>query len=88
MKFLIALSFLFSGSAAFACHMEHGKDMPAMSKEDRAKMASAHEAMAACLKSERSDKECMDEMHKSHGEMHGPMHGDKDHGKKKGAAKP
>lgn len=97
MKFLMALCFLFTGSAAFACHdgtckHDHGgKDMPAMSKEDRAKMATAHEAMAACLKSERTDKDCRDEMHKSFEGMHphkmGKMGKKHDH-KKKDEAKP
>jgi len=90
MKIIIAMSLFFSGSAALACHLEHGKEMTPMSKEHRTKMAAAHEGMATCLKSERTDKECMDEMHKAHGPMHGgKMHDGKMHGKKKdSAAKP
>lgn len=44
---------------------EAGKK-PAMmtpSKEDREKMAKAHEQMAACLRSEQDMKSCMDALH-------------------------
>jgi hypothetical protein len=37
---------------------------PAPSKEMRVKMASVHEQMAACLRSEKSIAECRDEMMK------------------------
>jgi hypothetical protein len=36
----------------------------------RAKMASAHEQMAACLRSDRPMAECHDEMMKQHEMMH------------------
>lgn len=39
---------------------------PAPSPEDRAKMAEAHEKMAACLRSNRPMKECRSEMKKAH----------------------
>ncbi|MGB8692642.1 MAG: hypothetical protein WCD08_03960 [Steroidobacteraceae bacterium] len=45
-------------------------DRPPPSKEMRAKMASAHEQMAACLRSDRPMAECHDEMMKQHEMMH------------------
>ena len=52
-----------------------------MTKEQREKMATHHESMAACLRSEKSMKECHEEMHKSCGEHMGkdacPMMGEK-----------
>jgi len=77
---------------AFAGHHEGGKDAkgkgadaaarPEPSAADRAKMADAHEKMAACLRSSRPMKECRAEMRKAHGGMHGKggMHGDHDCG--------
>ena len=76
---------------------------PAPSPEDRAKMAEAHEKMAACLRSNRPMKECRSEMEKAHkgmgwghacgGQCEG--HGDgqcqghgKGHGKGHGAGRP
>lgn len=38
---------------------------PQMTKEQRAKMATAHEKMAACLRSDRPLTDCHDEMMKS-----------------------
>jgi hypothetical protein len=46
-------------------HMDH----PAMTKEMRAKMAAAHEQLAACLKSDRPIAECHGEMMKLHEEI-------------------
>jgi hypothetical protein len=45
-------------------------DRPPPSKEMRAKMASAHEQLAACLRSDRPIDECHDEMMKQHEMMH------------------
>ncbi len=56
----------------------------APSKETREKMATAHERMAACLRSDKPIAECHSEMMKSFGHvpadsgcpmMHGAMHG-------------
>ena len=44
---------------------------PEPSKEMRAKMAAAHEQMAACLRSEKSMADCRKEMMKSHHELMG-----------------
>lgn len=44
---------------------------PEPSKEMRAKMAAAHEQMAACLRSERPIAECHKEMMKNHHELMG-----------------
>ena len=55
---------------------------PAMTTEQRQKMADAHEKMAACLRSERPLADCHDEMMKSCKESGGcPMMGGKGHGK-------
>jgi len=51
--------------SAEPAHMDH----PAVSKEMRAKMAAAHEQMAACLKSDRPIMECHAEMMKQHEEF-------------------
>ena len=51
---------------------------PAVSKEMREKMATVHERMAACLRSEKSLEDCHHEMMKSGESMHGhdcPMMG-------------
>ena len=39
-----------------------GKDMPALTAEQRTKMAEAHEKMAACLRSEKTMDACHEEM--------------------------
>ncbi len=44
-------------------------ERPAPTKEMREKMASAHEQMAACLKSDRPIADCHSEMMKNHEEM-------------------
>lgn len=44
---------------------------PEPSKEMRAKMASAHEQMATCLRSEKSMAQCHKEIMKSHHELMG-----------------
>lgn len=71
--------------SAFADHHEKK-----MTKEDRAKAAEKHEKMAACLRSDKSMKECHEQMHTScakaeghtckmkHGEDHGDKHDNKD----------
>jgi hypothetical protein len=62
----------------------------APSPEDRAKMAEAHEKMAACLRSNRPMKECRSEMKKAHkgmGHVHECSMGDQcdGHGEGHGA---
>jgi hypothetical protein len=56
-----------TAGASFAAEPEH-MDHPAPTKEMRAKMAAAHEQMAACLKSDRPIMECHEEMMKHHDE--------------------
>jgi hypothetical protein len=61
---------------------------PMPSKEMREKMASMHERMATCLRSEKPFAECRDEMMKSCQQLSGengcPMMGMGMHGKMKG----
>jgi hypothetical protein len=67
---------------AFAQQTERPTAPPEPSKEMRAKMASLHERMAACLRSDKSFVECRSEMMKSCQELlgeHGcPMMGMRD----------
>lgn len=58
-----------AAKAADAKPAKTGKAAP--SPEDRAKMAEAHEKMAACLRSNRPMKECRSEMGKVHKGMGG-----------------
>ena len=53
---------------ALATEPEH-MDHPAVTKEMRAKMAAAHEQMAACLKSDRPMADCHADMMKLHEEF-------------------
>ncbi|MDE2219187.1 MAG: hypothetical protein KGL25_04415 [Gammaproteobacteria bacterium] len=66
---------------AYSAESEH-MDHPAPSKEMRAKMAAAHEQLAACLKSDKPISECHEEMMKMHEEhmmqMEAGEHGEKD----------
>lgn len=57
---LIALTSL----NAFSADKEkgHDKKMPMMTHEERLNMATAHEKMATCLRSDRSVEECHKEM--------------------------
>ena len=58
---LVAFAGLFLSSVSFA----HGMDKPMDRKsmiEMNEQLAKTHEKMAECLKSDRSDKDCMDEM--------------------------
>lgn len=48
--------------------------MPAPSKEQRAKMALAHEKMATCLRSDRTIEDCHHEMQSSCAEAMGKEH--------------
>ncbi len=50
------------GSAVSA---EEPKGKPAMTAEQRSKMAEAHEKMAVCLRSEKPMKDCHEEMRKA-----------------------
>lgn len=63
------IALLSLAAASLAAEPEH-MDRPPPSKEMRAKMASAHEQLAACLRSERPMAECHDEMMKQHEMMH------------------
>ncbi len=97
----LTVSLLALATPAFADHHEGaaagGGGKPAKTEkkaptpEDRAKMADAHERMAACLRSTRPMKECRSGMKKAHMDMgHGHEcsedHAEKgeghDHGKK------
>ncbi len=52
-------------------------EMPELTKEQRSTMATAHEKMAACLRSEKSLQDCHEEMRKTCKETddHCPMMG-------------
>jgi ribosomal protein L4 len=74
-----AVALLASSAALFASDAPK-VDAPKMevSKEAREKMASAHEQMAACLRSAKSLDDCHHEMMKAHESMHGEMKGEHD----------
>ena len=59
---LVILAAALPGSAIAA---EPSAESNGVSKEQRASMASAHEKMAACLRSDRSLEDCRQEMHAS-----------------------
>lgn len=52
-------------TAAFAADLPAGAQQPAPSKEMREKVATLHEQMAACLRSEKPFAECRAQMMKS-----------------------
>lgn len=66
--FVLALMALASINASAADSSSEKKDEPRAtsgpSKESREKMAAAHDKMAKCLRSEKSMRECHEEMHK------------------------
>lgn len=64
------LAAIMLSSATFAAEVPPAAD-PAPSKEVRAKMAAAHEAMAACLRSDKSVADCRNEMQTTCRTMHG-----------------
>lgn len=64
---LVAMMF---ASVTFAADAPPATE-PAPSKEMREKMAAAHDAMAACLRSEKSLADCRNEMQRSCRQMHG-----------------
>lgn len=66
---ILLAAILFAG-ATFAAEMPSARD-PEPSKEMREKMAAAHDAMAACLRSDKSLADCRNEMQKSCKQMHG-----------------
>lgn len=81
---LTAVFVMVTGFGAFAEEAAPGKkeapvQKEAMSKEMKEKMATAHEAMAKCLRSDKTIKECRHEMResceKSMGEDGCPMMG-------------
>lgn len=63
------IALLSVAGVSLAAEPEH-MDRPPPSKEMRAKMASAHEQLAACLRSDRPMAECHEEMMKQHEMMH------------------
>ncbi len=63
------IALLSVAGASLAAEPEQ-RDQPPLSKEMRAKMASAHEQLATCLRSDRPIAECHDEMMKQHEMMH------------------
>ena len=93
MKVLFLLGCLFTtfGLSAIAADTDaksgEGKKSAVVSKEEREKMASHHDKMAACLRSDRAVEECWAEMKKSckesNGKMCPMMSGHKGHGKHK-----
>jgi len=61
---IAALALIFGASAAFAAEpLSEGH--PTMSKEQREKMATIHEQMAACLRSDKPVADCHKEAMKS-----------------------
>ncbi|WP_129782309.1 hypothetical protein [Peristeroidobacter soli] len=66
---VLMAAIMFAG-AAFAAEVPPAAD-PVPSKEVRAKMAAAHEAMAACLRSDKSVADCRNEMQTTCRKMHG-----------------
>ena len=75
MMIACGIALLGMAGAALADEPQHDS-RPPPTKEQREKMAEAHEKMAACLRSDRPIQECHDEMMKQHDMM---MH---DHAKK------
>jgi|SRR5882672_10415239 len=75
-----AIALLSAAGASLAAEPAH-MDRPAPSKEMRAKMASAHEQLAACLRSDRPIADCHEEMMKQHDMMGHEMmrHGGDEH---------
>jgi len=63
-----AIALLGSTGAALAAEPEHDT-RPAPTKEQREKMAEAHEQMAACLRSDKAIEDCHKEMMKYHDMM-------------------
>lgn len=58
-------------SAAFAADVQPASNPDEPSKETRQKMAAAHDAMAACLRSDKSIADCRDEMQTTCRQLHG-----------------
>lgn len=75
-KFVLSLlaAFCFS-SFSFAADKakEPAKEMPALTKEQRADMAKHHQKMAECLKSDKPMSECKKDMHEGCKEKNCPM---------------
>lgn len=74
----ILLAAILFASATFAAEMPPARETDP-SKETREQMAAAHDAMAACLRSDKSLADCRNEMQtkckKIHGEQGCPMMG-------------
>ena len=68
----LSMTIAFSALAAEttpATKMDDKKDKPAVTAEQREKMASMHEKVATCLRSTKPFEECHEEMKKEHEEM-------------------
>jgi hypothetical protein len=63
--FLIAACLTSPLSLADDMAMHEGHKMPPMTKEQREKMADAHEKMASCMRSDKSMGECHEAMEKA-----------------------
>ena len=67
----LVASFLMIGTGAALAADQPSATMPAPSKEMREKMASVHEQMASCLRSDKPVGDCRAQMMKQCGEMMG-----------------
>ena len=66
----VVVAAMMLSSATFATEVPSAAE-PAPSKEVREKMAAAHEAMAACLRSDKSLADCRNRMQRTCTQMHG-----------------
>lgn len=85
---IVLFALMFATPALVETASAKGMKMEEPSKEVRAKMATMHEQMAACLKSDKKFSECHDQMMSSCPMMKDgkcPMMMHHDHGGKKGA---
>jgi hypothetical protein len=71
---LLASFIALAGASASFASATATRECPEPSKEDREKMAVAHEQMAVCLRSAKTFIECHQELAKSQRQMMGLMH--------------
>lgn len=64
-KLFLSVTLFGTVSLQSMAHDMDKKEMPAMTKEQREKMAAMHDKMATCLRSEKSGEDCFEEMKKS-----------------------
>lgn len=64
-KLFLPMTLFSAISLQSMAHDMDKKEMPALTKEQREKMATLHEQMAKCLRSEKSPADCHEEMKKS-----------------------